>query len=265
MTLAIQQIIKSQVESTEQFPVDFEEYSNWLGFSTKGNAKRAFDNCGFEDNFDFCSFIRNDKREIGATRTNILKLTVNCAKEFAMMAKTEKGKEVRKWYLQLEKEYRTIKEQQLQAKQSKMSLSKIEWSWNQLVKSGQISQNDAVTGMFKDASEHFPEMREMLGRLNAIRESKGYLTSNQDELLNAMYERMLTVCIKHADRKQQSFVLARDLAGDAITTRKDFMTRYCPKKAKQMNKPEIHQCWQEMHDLGLGVFNKTEGTFTPNR
>lgn len=91
----------------------------------------------------------------------------------------------------------------------------------------------------------------------------GNKTSLNDESL-FMYERMLSVCVKYSDKHSRS-VITRDLAGDAILKRKDFMEKYCSKKAKQMNKPEIFTIWQEMHDLGLGIFNKIEGTFQPNR
>jgi hypothetical protein len=38
----IKQEILIQIESNEQFPVDFDIYWEWLDFSSKGNAKRAF-------------------------------------------------------------------------------------------------------------------------------------------------------------------------------------------------------------------------------
>jgi Protein of unknown function (DUF3987)/Bifunctional DNA primase/polymerase, N-terminal len=92
----------------------------------------------------------------------------------------------------------------------------------------------------------------------------GNKSSMDDESL-FIYERMLSVTIKYADKNAKDFVCARDLVGDAILKRKDFMEKYCNKKAKQMNKPEIHTVWQEMHDLGLGTFDKVAGSFKPNR
>jgi hypothetical protein len=80
-----------------------------------------------------------------------------------------------------------------------------------------------------------------------------------------MYERMLNVCCKYASKHSRDFVYGKDLVGDAILRRNDFLTKYCTKKAKQLNKPEIHTVWQEMHDLGLGTFDKVSGSFKPNR
>jgi hypothetical protein len=150
-------------------------------------------------------------------------------------------------------------------KPAKMSLSQIEWSWNQLVKSGEITQTEAVKGMFADASKHFPHMEDMLNRLNKIIESKPAIPPEQREESQAMYERMLSVCAKYADKHSRDFVYARDLVGDAILRRKDFLTKYCTKKAKQLNKPDIFTIWQEMHDLGMGIFNKSIGTFQPKK
>lgn len=57
--------------SSERFPVDFDEAWVWLEFSTKGNAKRSFLKAGFIDGIDFRSFISNDKRAIGATQIEL--------------------------------------------------------------------------------------------------------------------------------------------------------------------------------------------------
>ena len=114
----VKQEILSQLESEEQFPVDFDVYWKWLEFSTKGNAKRAFEKAGFTMGQDFDHIIRNDnmvkRSQGGGVQLEKLMLTIDCAKSFAMMARTEKGREVRKWYLQLEKEWRSQKQKTLQ-------------------------------------------------------------------------------------------------------------------------------------------------------
>jgi phage anti-repressor protein len=91
------------VKSTEQFPVDFEDAWQWLEYSRKDVAKKAFDKCGFIENVDFTSFRQKVEREIGATFKEVIKLTNECFKVWAMMAGTPKGKEVRLYYLECEK------------------------------------------------------------------------------------------------------------------------------------------------------------------
>ncbi len=114
MNNIVKQEILSQLESEEQFPVDFDIFWKWLEFSSKGNAKRAFEKAGFIMGQDFDHIIISDnmvkRSQGGGVQLEKLMLTIDCAKSFAMMARTEKGREVRKWYLQLEKQWRSQKQ-----------------------------------------------------------------------------------------------------------------------------------------------------------
>ncbi|MGB3654289.1 MAG: hypothetical protein WBA41_24195, partial [Rivularia sp. (in: cyanobacteria)] len=80
---------------------------------------RAFSKAGFIIGQDFDHIIRfrliwlNALAGGGVQREKLM-LTIDCAKSGAMMARTEKGREVRKWYLQLEKEWRSQKQKTLQ-------------------------------------------------------------------------------------------------------------------------------------------------------
>jgi phage anti-repressor protein len=109
----IKQEILTQLESNEQFTVDFDIYWKWLNFSSKGNAKRAFEKSGFIIGKDFNHV--NPKENVvrrvqcGGTQFEKLMLTIDCAKFFAVMARTEKGRAVRIWYLESEKEYHSQK------------------------------------------------------------------------------------------------------------------------------------------------------------
>ena len=57
---------------------------------------------GFEDGKDFCSFL---SESTGGRPTQDAQITVDMAKEIAMLQRTEKGKEVRKYFIQVEKEW----------------------------------------------------------------------------------------------------------------------------------------------------------------
>lgn len=94
---------RSLVDSTEQFPVDFNNAWQWLEFSRKDVAKRSFEKCGFTEGLDFTSFRQKVEREIGATTKEVIQLTVDCFKCWAMMSNTAKGKEVRQYFLECEK------------------------------------------------------------------------------------------------------------------------------------------------------------------
>ena len=111
MDIIVQNAIKSQFESTEQFPVDFDVYWGWIGYTRKDAAKRAFESADFEKGVDYHlhSSVEVVKRvQGGGSQPESIFLTIDCAKSFAMMAKTEKGKEVRKYYLECEKIAKSI-------------------------------------------------------------------------------------------------------------------------------------------------------------
>ena len=57
---------------------------------------------GFEDGKDFCSFL---SESTGGRPSQDAQITVDMANEIAMLQRTEKGKEVRKYFIQIEKEW----------------------------------------------------------------------------------------------------------------------------------------------------------------
>ena len=89
--------------SNEDFPVDFDSAWMWLNYSRKDSAKRQFTNCKFVKGTDYISFHSNVEREIGATTTEKIMMTVECLKVWAMMANTPQGRLVRHYFLQCEK------------------------------------------------------------------------------------------------------------------------------------------------------------------
>jgi phage anti-repressor protein len=88
-------------ESTEDYPIDFNHAWEWLGYSTKANAKKMLVK-NFEKGVDFC-IIQLDECVFGGSSEELILLTIDCLKEMGMLAKTEKGKEVRKYFIQCEK------------------------------------------------------------------------------------------------------------------------------------------------------------------
>lgn len=96
--------ILEAVRSSDAFPVDFDQLWQWVGFSTKGNAKRVL-----EANFseaDFEVLIISDKNPAGGRPSEAIRLTLDAAKSFAMLAQTEVGKQVRTVFIEIEKQYR---------------------------------------------------------------------------------------------------------------------------------------------------------------
>lgn len=97
------ELAQQLVESTDEFPVDFDNAWQWLELSTKGNAKKAFLKCDFLDGLDYKVSIHLDKNLQGGRPDEVIQLTVDCFKQWAMMCKTEKGKIVRRYFLECER------------------------------------------------------------------------------------------------------------------------------------------------------------------
>lgn len=98
-----QSLAQSLVDSEEQFPVDFELAWQWLGYSTKQKAKNKLTR-NFEKNIDYLTKWLSVAHSNGltASRTEQIMLTIDCFKSLGMMAGTEQGKEIRKYFLNCE-------------------------------------------------------------------------------------------------------------------------------------------------------------------
>ena len=100
-------------DHTSEFLIDMEIVWKWLGFTTKGSAKRMLVNAG-EKNVDYIIFTQKLKLPY-CDETVVLKpgrhaeeifMTIDCFKMMCMMSKTDQAKAVRKFYLTLEKRLR---------------------------------------------------------------------------------------------------------------------------------------------------------------
>ena len=80
------------VSSQEDFPVDFDELWLWVGYSRKDNAKATLVK-NFEEGLDFEILIAQELRPQGGySNREVIKLTTDAAKEFALLAQTDNGK-----------------------------------------------------------------------------------------------------------------------------------------------------------------------------
>ena len=84
-----------------KFPVDFDSAWQWVGYARKDVALDLL-KANFETGIDFSA---TNRKSTGGRPSHGYFLTVDCFKAFCMIAGTDKGKEVRKYYLSLEKQY----------------------------------------------------------------------------------------------------------------------------------------------------------------
>ena len=110
----IRHIVDQEEQNPGAFTVDFDLVWQAAGYANKGGAKKSLLKSGMVEGQDFCSFIQNDKREIGATQVEKISFTLDAAKHFLMLAKTEQGKLVRQYFIEAEKNMKRLIKQREQ-------------------------------------------------------------------------------------------------------------------------------------------------------
>ena len=82
--------------------INLDKVSSWLNI-LKGNLKKILIS-KFEENFDYViSKVKNTNRTTGAAIRDLIMITPDCFKELCMISQTSKAKEVRKYFLEIEK------------------------------------------------------------------------------------------------------------------------------------------------------------------
>jgi phage anti-repressor protein len=112
-------IALSLLDSHQEFPTDFDRAWRWLGFSRKDNAKRHLIDCGFVEGMDYkVSILKNEELDtlVNPKPLEVIQLTIEAFKTWAMMANTSQGKEIRRYFLECEKTMKA-QAQQLSLKQ----------------------------------------------------------------------------------------------------------------------------------------------------
>ena len=103
-----QNLAMVMVQSAEQFPVDFDNAWKWIGCSRKSDAKKALLSAGFIEGLDFQVLRQTPQNAKGGRPKEFIKLAIDCFKSFGMMAGTEKGKQIRQYFLECEKQVKTV-------------------------------------------------------------------------------------------------------------------------------------------------------------
>lgn len=140
MSAITNEFVVSTLTSAEEFPVKLDDVWEWLGYSRKDAAVRAFNECGMTETLDFAVFHKTveDASKFGGKRVDTeIAMTVDCFKMWAMMARTDKGKEIRLYYLRVEREYKADLDSKVKAakalppmwKENRLLLSDVEPSY----------------------------------------------------------------------------------------------------------------------------------------
>ena len=96
---------------TNDYPINLENVFKMIGFANKGNAKRTLEN-NFTKNEDYkITILPSEKGQMA--REDIM-LNIDTFKSLCMLAKTDKGKEIRKYYVKLENIHNKIIKQEIE-------------------------------------------------------------------------------------------------------------------------------------------------------
>jgi phage anti-repressor protein len=100
------EIALALVRSEAKFPVNFDDAWQWIGYSTKQKAKDKLTR-NFEAGTDYILNqmvkVQNEGGKSVSRPYEEIRLTIDCLKAFGMMAGTEKGKEIRRYFLECER------------------------------------------------------------------------------------------------------------------------------------------------------------------
>lgn len=99
-----QELAIALYESSDDFPVDLDDAWQWLGYAKKQNAKDKLIR-NFENDLDFrITQMRETKQDGSFSHCyEKIELTIDCLKSLGMMAGTEQGKAIRKYFLECER------------------------------------------------------------------------------------------------------------------------------------------------------------------
>ena len=100
-----QNLAMVMVQSAEQFPVDFDNAWKWIGWKKKQDGKNVLLN-NFLEGEDFLR--KGVKSPNGGRPKEFITITVDCFKSLGMMAGTEKGREIRRYFLGCEKQVKEV-------------------------------------------------------------------------------------------------------------------------------------------------------------
>lgn len=82
---------------TNDYPINLENVFHMIGFANKGNAMKTIKSNFTKDEDYKTSFLPKEKSSWGGSGSEQIMLNVDTFKNLCMLAKTDKGKEIRKY------------------------------------------------------------------------------------------------------------------------------------------------------------------------
>ena len=243
---------------TQDFPINLEHVYKMIGFAHKKNAKRTLEN-NFVENDDYKVTVL--PREHGKFTEETVMLNVDTFKNLCMMAKTDKGKDIRRYYVKLENIYNSIIKQELTDKEKELERTKQELETKTKLKVKKwydCEPGHTVYGFISNEAESNSLIT--IGKSKNIKKRESeYMTHNQDgrmfyirKCYNCdLAERVLHhVLDKHrCEKNREWFDISEDLAVYLIDLVCDFLDTFigCSEKLPEYKIREFIQDLQVDH------------------
>jgi phage anti-repressor protein len=101
---------------TNDYPINLEDVFKMIGFANKGNAMKTIKSNFTLDEDYKTSLLPKEKSSWGGSGSEQIMLNVDTFKNLCMLAKTDKGKQIRKYYVKLENIYNQIIKEEIEEK-----------------------------------------------------------------------------------------------------------------------------------------------------
>jgi len=143
---------------TNDYPINLEDVFKMIGFANKGNAMKTIKS-NFTEGEDYkMSFFRSENRtkEGGKDNQNVM-LNIDTFKNLCMLAKTAKGKDIRKYYVKLENIYNQIIKEEIEEKETLLQdqQKKLEFYEQKPVTHGFLSRRSGYVYLLQERSTSY--------------------------------------------------------------------------------------------------------------
>jgi phage anti-repressor protein len=149
---------------TNDYPINLENVFHMIGFANKGNAMKTIKSNFIKDEDYKLLIIPREKKQNAGRSEHEIMLNVDTFKNLCMLAKTDKGKEIRKYYVKLENIHNKIIKQEIE-QQKQLLLEKD----TQLEK-----EKENKYKLLEESKKHSEEQQKKIEMLESKPETEGF-------------------------------------------------------------------------------------------
>lgn len=230
--------------SGNPFPIDFDAAWQWIGYAKKEKAKAKLER-NFDEESDYVKpddlASPNGEASWGGQNRELIFLTIDCFKSFAMMAGTSRGRQVRKYFIECEKELRRIANNQVQGDLSSLHAA--------LLEAREVITEKLAEAVANDQSHE--KINALANALSEVRKSLEPYGDNRTALIDEPDQ--CTLVPNYPDRK-----LIRSL--QQVSKRVGWLTPgmaknavYALRRDNNLNVSHVEKVFQILASQGVGI------------